>query len=160
MKKAWESTMKLKTSSPFPHYHVTLNEDDTVPPALQVPLSTTRPINDSEESISEEMMDLIGGLLDVRIPERLGSVDRFEAFSGHSAFLQYGYHSAPHRTSPSPVLEEDQAGVFVSHPTPEHPSFPFPAAASSPPLASEATTEFNILLDKELDSLRFIEQCA
>jgi serine/threonine protein kinase len=110
--------------SPFPDYYVTLDEDGTVPSSLKVYLPPTRAKSSSSpESVSEEMRDLLSGLLDVRIPQRLGSMTRFEDFSEHSAFLQYGYHTSNGLfSSPSPLLEEDRAGV-LSDPTQRH-SFP------------------------------------
>jgi serine/threonine protein kinase len=102
---------------PFPHYNVTLNEDGTVPPSLMVPIFPTRSSSGSRcassEKVDQEMADLIRGLLDVRIPDRLGSMTQFEDFVCHPAFVQYGYHTTLHlSTCPSPVLKEDWSGVL------------------------------------------------
>jgi serine/threonine protein kinase len=112
-----EHIQSSKSPLPFPHYQVTFNEDGTVHPSLMVPLFPTRTsiCHSASEKVDQSVMKLLKGLLDVRIPDRLGSIDQFEDFACHPAFVQYGYHTRLHLlTCVSPVLEEDWSGVLSS----------------------------------------------
>jgi len=103
------------TPLPFPEYHVTLNPDGSLPESLIVPLALTRNYRDKiePEVISEEIIELLHGLLDVRIPERLGSMTNYNKFSQHSAFKMNGYDNPKILGKvTSPILKEDWYGVL------------------------------------------------
>jgi serine/threonine protein kinase len=145
---------------PFPHYNATLNKDGTAPPSLLVPIFPTRSSSRSRsrcssEKVDQHLMDLIGGLLDVRIPERLGSMDHFEDFSSHSAFVHYGYHTTLQLcTCPSPVLEDDWFGVLSN----EIPHRTF--KSQSPEAVDALDHKFNRLIESELEKLFYVRDCV
>jgi serine/threonine protein kinase len=72
---------------PFPEFNLTLNEDGSLPQLL-LPLfpETTR----AAAEASELFKSLLCGLLDVRIPYRLGSLTQFKELSEHPIFVWHG----------------------------------------------------------------------
>jgi serine/threonine protein kinase len=67
---------------PFPDFDLTLNEDGSLPESL-VPGDLC--------GASELFKSLLCGLMDVRIPHRLGSMTRFSELSEHQIFLEHGW---------------------------------------------------------------------
>jgi hypothetical protein len=136
---------------PFPQYRVTLGEDGTVPESLCVQIDPTRSLaNEESESVDPELASLLGGLLDVRIPERLGSMHQFEAFSEHAAFVDYGYGTTVHlRTSISPLVKQDWCEVLSNEI--RNRSFRAPSSAPEAPLVLGPD------IDSELDRLFFVQ---
>jgi hypothetical protein len=52
--------------------------------------------------LSDEFTSLLNGLLDVRIPQRLGNLNKFSEFSEHSLFLKHDYlPGTPMRSIPN-----------------------------------------------------------
>jgi serine/threonine protein kinase len=90
---------KKKSNRPlvFPHLNLHLNEDGSAPDALRVsfPLGAI--------TLSDEFTSLLNGLLDVRIPQRLGNLNKFSEFSEHSLFLKHDYLSQELHHLPSPL---------------------------------------------------------
>jgi serine/threonine protein kinase len=72
------------SSLPYPQYHIPLTGDGEVPPELlvHIPLYTF-----AGELLSPECRAMLTGLLDVRIPFRLGNMHRFSDFSDHPWLL-------------------------------------------------------------------------
>jgi serine/threonine protein kinase len=135
---------------PFPNYRLTFNEDGSVPHSLIAIVPSTRLPSrsslDSPESVGQEMIELVKGLLDVRITMRLGSMDRFEEFTHHSAFIKLGDHSS-HDSSPSPLMDEDRSRVLSGGP----PKRSFVQYDEDPLLRS-----FDESIEAELDKLFYV----
>lgn len=83
---------------PYPEYEEIMNDDGTLPPALQPPL----PERASLYGITEYFKSLLFGLLDVRIPRRLGNMLNYNSFSDHPAFIRCGYVDSALTTLRSP----------------------------------------------------------
>jgi serine/threonine protein kinase len=78
---------------PFPDPLLRLNEDGTPPDSVTVLIPSHRcSAGPSSEPIlvSEELESLLQGLMDVRIPSRLGSMSRYSEFSDHECFVLNG----------------------------------------------------------------------
>ena len=140
-----------RSALPFPHDPVTFNEDGTVPASLIISIPATRPrasVSKSGEVVSKEMFDLVQGLLDVRIPERLGSMDRFDEFPQHFCFTQSKCN--PSHLCVSPLLEED-CGEALSG---QHHRRPFEPSSEDP-----LPRGFDQSIETELDKLFYVREC-
>lgn len=73
----------------FPLFKHTLNYDGTVPVSLLPVLPIIKPGTNIQ--VSFECVSLIHGLLDLRIPQRLGSLTHFSEFENHIIFLKHNY---------------------------------------------------------------------
>ena len=100
---------------PFPDLDLHLNQNGSVPSCLMIPFPFQPPINslDFTSIPSEEFKSLLNGLLDVRIPYRLGNLTRYSEFSDHQCFLKYKYDSNSHQSSPLYSLL--QSPRFIQH---------------------------------------------
>jgi serine/threonine protein kinase len=85
---------------PFPEFEMSLNADGSRPLALLPPL----PGPGEFSQVSEECNNLLSGLLDVRVPLRLGNMARFSEFSEHRCFLNHDYFPSELSSFPSPLL--------------------------------------------------------
>jgi serine/threonine protein kinase len=143
-----EMTMS-QTELPFPHYRITLNDDGTIPDSLCVPIPTVRVAPEGDfEHVDQDMVDLMRGLLDVRITDRLGSLKQFHDFSHHPIFVHYNYHTSYLlRTTTSPLLKEDWSGILSNEIRGR--SFPKPTETEAP-LVLDST------VNSELDNLFYI----
>ena len=72
----------------FPDYDIPLEFDGSLPECLRVPVPPTTWCG---QAITAECADLLSGLLDVRIPERLGMGKMYSTFINHSLFLTHGH---------------------------------------------------------------------
>ena len=72
---------------PYPQYHIPLTQDGEVPPELSIhiPLYTF-----CGDLVTAECRAMLSGLMDVRIPLRLGNMNRFTDFSNHPWLLDSG----------------------------------------------------------------------
>ena len=97
----------------YPYFNTYLNDDGSVPSCLMVPLPSIPSSIDSQESHlqysfkipSEEFKSLLNGLLDVRIPRRLGNMTRYLEFHNHPCFLKYEYFLSQLTMISSPMLK-------------------------------------------------------
>jgi serine/threonine protein kinase len=154
----WNELLYLATASPFvdfdsiyckskkcnhppvfPGEDLRLNEDGSTPDSLTVPLPL----------LSDEFASLLNGLLDVRIPERLGNLNKFSEFSEHSLFLKHDYlfHNLHQLASPfSPFIEPlSPSSLSVLD------SDAFDNEVDSPPLSTEMNlklSEFHFIRSK------------
>jgi serine/threonine protein kinase len=90
---------------PFPDCHLRLSNDGYPPPCL-ITVHENQSVGSTRPPLpcSDEMRELLNGLLDVRIPLRLGSFSRYCAeFEGHACFKKYGYDISCLPTMPSPL---------------------------------------------------------
>jgi hypothetical protein len=71
---------------PFPDFDVFLNEDGSLPESLLPPFPAAA-TGTWTGGASEPFRSLLCGLLDVRIPHRLGAMLRFSELSEHAIFL-------------------------------------------------------------------------
>jgi serine/threonine protein kinase len=110
-----------QTLLPFPSFSLHLHDDGTLPHQLQIPLPP------HSREVSKEFMSMLRGLLDVRIPSRLGNYLKFFEFSNHSFF--HKYHFLISSTSHSPPLHQIPS-PFASLIDPLTPSS-FPSSAAS-----------------------------
>jgi serine/threonine protein kinase len=69
---------------PYPDHHIPLLSDGDVPVELKVPLPLTSWCG---ELLTPECRSMLSGLLDVRVPLRLGNANRFDEFSSHPWLL-------------------------------------------------------------------------
>jgi serine/threonine protein kinase len=84
-----------------------LNEDGSVPDSLQVTLPS---------QLSDEMRAMLNGLLDVRVPQRLGSISRFSLFSDHPLFFKINIVLSHISSLVSPfVLLIEPLPLFANH---------------------------------------------
>jgi serine/threonine protein kinase len=80
--------------SPYSDPSLCIKEDGTLPKCLIVPIPLHTPSASScteAMSVSEECQKLLKGLMDVRIPSRLGSLSLYSEFSEHDCFFLHGY---------------------------------------------------------------------
>ena len=126
----WSELLSLYTASPFvdfdsihcsskksnhplrfPRLDLHLNEDGSSPDALRVPFPS------GAMGLSEEVTSLLHGLLDVRIPQRLGNLNQYSEFSEHSLFLKHNLlsHELHHLSSPfySSIEPLSSTGISV-----------------------------------------------
>lgn len=67
----------------------------------------------SLDLVKREMIQLLSGLLELRIPFRLGAIDRFDQFTRQAIFLIHGYHDLSRLPSlASPLFLETSLGPF------------------------------------------------
>jgi serine/threonine protein kinase len=172
----WNHLLKLSTSSPcvdfkaihehslqeynesnangilhFPNLNIYLNEDGTTPSSLQVPLPQS-----SSKTFTNEFRSLISGLLDVRIPQRLGNLSNFSNFADHVAFVKHKLlFSQLHLMSPPASLQS----VAVSH-SRRSPSFhdTFSSSFSPSPSPSSELLEAQdfSLIEEKLSKFHFV----
>lgn len=74
-----DETSRL-SSLPYPQYHIRLTRDGGLPPELMIHIPQYTFCGDL---VSAECRAMLNGLLDVRIPCRLGNMNRFTDFSNH-----------------------------------------------------------------------------
>lgn len=92
---------------PYPDPTLCLNEDGTPPDCVIVPIPPCTSIHSFVPSISEDFQKLLNGLMDARIPLRLGSMSHFTEFSEHNGFLLHGCVPFSHlRRMESPLLTD------------------------------------------------------
>jgi serine/threonine protein kinase len=75
-------------SLPYPDDHISLLSDGDVPVELKVPLPT---FSFCGELLTPECRSMLSGLLEVRIPQRLGNAIRFGDFSRHPWLLSHDF---------------------------------------------------------------------
>jgi serine/threonine protein kinase len=80
-----------KADYPFPFSFTSADDPDFMIP---IPRSTT-----AGHLISSECLHFLRGILDPRIPQRLGQLSQFHLFSNHQWFQNYNYHSQDHHPS-------------------------------------------------------------
>jgi serine/threonine protein kinase len=92
----------------FPKYDIPLPEDKTLPMELKVPVPA---VTAGNLPVSDACKDLLWGLLDVRIPLRLGSGSNYSTFTSHSWFGENNIcveeietHKSPLHPDPKKVL--------------------------------------------------------
>jgi serine/threonine protein kinase len=123
---------------PFPDCQLLLSDDGLPPSSLIAVHEDTVPF-DNALQCSDEMRSLLNGLLDVRIPLRLGSLSRYCAeFEGHPCFKKYGYDIPFLPTLDSPL---------------SHSSFQFPQ-----PTARLSSLNLWYAPDDDLNNANFVEQ--
>lgn len=68
---------------------------------------SSSPHSSEEPHSGPEFLSLLNGLLDVRIPYRLGNRNNFSEFASHPSFALYGYQplNTRHRDKPSPLAK-------------------------------------------------------
>jgi serine/threonine protein kinase len=89
----------------FAKYDITLPEDKTLPVELKVPIPA---VTAGNLPVSDACKDLLWGLLDVRIPLRLGSGSNYSTFTNHSWFGESNI-----------CIEEREAQQSPLHPDPK-----------------------------------------
>jgi serine/threonine protein kinase len=85
---------------PFPEFEMSLNADGSRPAALLPPVAVAGEFSEA----SEECNNLLSGLMDVRLPLRLGSMTRFSEFSEHQCFLDHELFASHLALLPSPFM--------------------------------------------------------
>ena len=109
-KEMWE---RLKATDPLPLSST--NTDCPCPFRAHSPdVNSTISVFPSSSSLhyhsvdpGPEFLSLLHGLLDVRIPFRLGNRNHFSEFAAHPSFVLYGYQplNTRHRDKPSPLAQ-------------------------------------------------------
>jgi serine/threonine protein kinase len=106
----------------YTHNLITLLPDFTIPLYLMHSYPITRtpfPPRPAMDLVRQEMIQLLSGLLEIRIPYRLGALDRFRQFTHQSIFLMHGYHDLNRLPSlTSPLLSETAHSLFPFHVNP------------------------------------------
>lgn len=103
---------------PFPKLNLELNADGSVPSCLLLgspeflqsspsPSSTIiSQAYSTGQTVSVEFMELLSGLLDIRIPHRLGSFQHFHKFTQHHCFLLNDLYFTQMNQLPSPLIRK------------------------------------------------------
>jgi serine/threonine protein kinase len=148
---ATTSPTALTAENPLPQQSlhndkVTLIEDGKASVSLITPVPSTRSSIGCPEKVGQDLIDLVTGLLDVRIPERLGSMNRFEDFAFHSALIHFGCL----RTYPSPLVVEDRRNALSGE---VHKSF-------EPTPVDDLLQQFNPLIESELKKIFYVRPAA
>jgi len=106
---------------PFPNLSLHLNEDGTAPSSLITCIPSSQS-SYSSKVISEEFRNLLNGLLDVRIPYRLGNMSRYHEFNDHQCFIKHDYLLSKLFSIPSPLrnysIEFHPLSISNSNPNP------------------------------------------
>jgi serine/threonine protein kinase len=107
------------TISFLPSHH----PNNLPPPPPSPPSSPQSPLEEMT-STDSAFLSLLDGLLDVRIPQRLGNRTHFLEFSSHPSFAQYQYDYHPLNTrsrryhdKPSPLAKHILPIYSLEHPT-------------------------------------------
>lgn len=104
----WEKLAECSESErvaarPYPEHDIKLCEDGSVPFTLLV---SPPPVTSSGEVTSDECVDLLQGLLDVRIPNRLGTANRYETFKKHPFFSAITIAGSDSQMFPAPFIPD------------------------------------------------------
>ena len=127
---------------PFPELkNLYLNEDNSFPMSL----TDVIPDLETNRTISEECKCLLSGLLDIRIPHRLGNVSKYSEFSQHPSFSLLDLSSS----SPSPLSTLLQSHV---------PSIPpsLPSLCDEDEDSSHCISSFSVPLQKKLSEFYYL----
>jgi serine/threonine protein kinase len=129
---------------PFPNLKIDLNEDGTTPESLQIPLPHT----------DDDFRSLINGLLDVRIPQRLGNVRNFSEFSHHPVFEKNGiiFHQL-HRITAPPLLQSSMIPLSRPRLSPASVQDPFSSFSHE---SMESNPQLSNLIEQKLSKFHFI----
>lgn len=101
-RRLWKDNISAPETLPFPTLGLSLNSDDSLPSSLVLFFPNCRP--NSLEPLSDQCQSLLHGLLDVRIPYRLGDLLSFSEFSDHPTFHYHKYQISQLHLYQSPLV--------------------------------------------------------
>mmetsp|Transcript_7877 Transcript_7877/g.8353 ORF Transcript_7877/g.8353 Transcript_7877/m.8353 type:complete len:512 (-) Transcript_7877:190-1725(-) len=89
----------------------------SVPSSSHFPFANPNsPVNYTTKVISEEFRNLLNGLLDVRIPYRLGNMSRYHEFNDHQCFIKHNFTFDSYENSPLlPILQSPRYHYYQNY---------------------------------------------
>ncbi len=147
-------------SLPYPQHQIPLLQNGQLPSELMVPIPMYSYCGDA---VTTECRAMLSGLLDVRIPLRLGDINRFNDFSNHQWFQNHQFLSSHQiilsRPPFQPNVEQIKQMVKLKYSQSDPSISPhLSSPSSSHPLPPLPSHEFSPIVERKLSSYSFYPQ--